>query len=98
MNNSLAVVSIIRYVAYMRYYTEGELLKILREKLQKRGDQAAIADRLGFSRQFLNDVVHGRRPVTDELAHSMGYHPVPRRFTRKPLALDKRMVGAEERP
>lgn len=76
----------------MRYYTEGEIRKILKEQLHKRGDQKALAARLGFSAQFLNDVVNGRRKVTEELAASMGYWKVPVRFVRQDLARAKGMV------
>ena len=69
----------------MRHYTEGEVLKFLREKVS-RSNQKDVAQSLGFTPQYLNDVLGERRPITAQLAESMGYHEIPRRFTRKPLA------------
>jgi len=69
----------------MRYYTKGEVLKALRERMDgKRGTtQKAVAERLGFSAQFINDVLGGRRDVTDALASSLGFHKLPDRWVRK---------------
>ena len=79
----------------MRYYTEGEVRKILKEQLQRRGDQKKLAASLGFSPQFLNDVVNGRRKVTAELAESMGYHKLPSQFVKRGLVESKGMVASE---
>lgn len=69
----------------MRYYTPGEVLKVLREKVDARAGetQKAVASKLGFSPQFLNDVLAGKRPLTESLASSLGFHRVPERYTRK---------------
>ena len=80
------------YFEYMRYWSEGKIRKILKEQLQKRGDQKALAARLGFTPQFLNDVVNGRRGVSKELAESMGYRKLPVQFVRTDLARVKGMI------
>jgi plasmid maintenance system antidote protein VapI len=69
----------------MRYYIKGEVLKSLRERMNGRQGttQKEIADKLGFSPQFINDVLGGRREVTDTLASSLGFRKVPDRWTRK---------------
>lgn len=38
--------------------------------------QSEVARRFGYSRSYMNDIVHGRRPVSDELAAKMGYQKV----------------------
>ena len=62
----------------MRTYTDSEVLKYLRERFTPpRGlTQKEVARRLGFSPQFINDVVGGRRAVTDALAESLGFRRV----------------------
>jgi plasmid maintenance system antidote protein VapI len=70
----------------MRHYTEGELLKMLREKIDRRkrqATQAAIAKELGFTPQYLNDVLGGKRPVSRNLAGSLGFRELDRSFVRK---------------
>jgi plasmid maintenance system antidote protein VapI len=68
----------------MKTYTEGEVLKYLRERLDgPRGQtQAAIARELGFSAQFLNDVIGEKRPVTKQLAEALGFKEQPRVFLK----------------
>jgi len=68
----------------MRTYTEGEVLKALREHLDgPRGKtQAALARELGFSAQYLNDVIGEKRPVTKQLAEALGYREEPRVFVK----------------
>lgn len=46
--------------------------------LCKRDSQVATAKRLGFSSAFINDVLHGRRGITDALADKLGYERVTR--------------------
>lgn len=41
-----------------------------------RSTQAKVAKRYGFSAQFINDVLKGRRDVTADLAERMGYQLV----------------------
>ena len=69
----------------MRHYTKGEVLKALREKIDGRQGvtQKEIAANLGFSPQFINDVLSGRREVTNALASSLGFHKLPERWIKK---------------
>ncbi len=66
----------------MRYYTEGEILKALRERIDA-SNQKTVAVEIGFSPQYINDVIGNRRNVTDQLASSLGFRECPRRFTKK---------------
>ena len=68
----------------MKTYTEGEVLKYLRERLDgPRGKtQAAIARELGFSPQYLSDVVGERRVITKQLAEALGFKEQPRVFLK----------------
>lgn len=56
------------------------LMELAREC--KRTSQKATAKRLGFTPQFINDVLNGRRKITDNLAAKMGYQRVTR-FVRE---------------
>lgn len=71
----------------MRYYTVGEVLKNLRERIDARAGitQKEVAAKLGFSPQYINDVLAGKRPITVSLAGSLGFHKIPERYTRKAL-------------
>ena len=51
-------------------YLRGEL----RCDITNRGlTQSSWADAMGFSRQFICDVLAGRRPITERLAKALGY-------------------------
>jgi plasmid maintenance system antidote protein VapI len=69
----------------MRFYTSGEVLKALREKMDgPRGKtQLQIARELGFSPQYINDVLADRRRLTPELASTLGFNKEPDRYTAK---------------
>jgi len=67
----------------MKTYTEGEVLKALRELLQQRHKtQAEIAKELGFSQPYLSQVANAGRPVTTELAAALGFREQPRTFLK----------------
>jgi hypothetical protein len=63
-------------------YTEEDVLTALREKIKAEGRQAIVAKQLGFTPQFLNDVVNGRRTITGRLALSLGFIEQPRSFVK----------------
>jgi hypothetical protein len=47
--------------------------------LKRRADAVGyrkLADVLGFAASYLNDVAHGRRPMSDKLAAALGYEKV----------------------
>ncbi len=49
------------------------LLAFIKKQITKHGSQAAYAKHLGISQQYLNDVLHGRRDISSELAQALGY-------------------------
>ncbi len=69
----------------MRTYTEGEIVKALRERWDApRGKtQKQVATSLGFSDKFIYAVLGGTQPITEALASALGFRECPRRFTRK---------------
>jgi plasmid maintenance system antidote protein VapI len=70
----------------MRTYTKGEIRKFLREQTTPpRGEtQKQAAKALGFSPQFINDVLGNRRGLTDALADSLGFRRVSYFVKKKP--------------
>jgi len=54
------------------YATHAELLARLREIVEARG-QKAVAEAYGFSPQFINDVLRGRRDISNDLAEKLGF-------------------------
>lgn len=69
----------------MKNYSEGEILKVLREKFQPRAGQTQTqtAAKLGFSVQFINSVLGGGKKITPALAQSLGFAKNPDTYTRK---------------
>lgn len=53
-------------------YNDSDLLKMLWEMVRGTS-QKQVADQLGLSRAMLNDVLHGRRYMTERLAEAMGF-------------------------
>lgn len=79
---SLDSVSSLRYDAYMKRYSEADLREDLRQKCTA-DEQSTVARSLGFSPQFICDVLAGRRGISVELASAMGYRKLPAAFVRK---------------
>jgi DNA-binding transcriptional regulator YdaS (Cro superfamily) len=48
----------------------------LRNLVQQLGSQKAAAKRLGFTPSFINDVLQGRREMTEALASKLGFKRV----------------------
>jgi plasmid maintenance system antidote protein VapI len=69
----------------MRHYTEGEIIKALRDKFTPRQGQTQtqVAATLGFSTSYIQAVLAGARPLTRQMAEVLGFHEAPRQFTRK---------------
>ena len=63
----------------MKKYTEGEVLKVLREQFTPaRGTtQTQIAARLGFSVQYIQAVLSGSRPLTNTMLDVLGFVRTP---------------------
>lgn len=56
--------------------TNEDLVEIIRNKIKAHGDQKALAQKIGVSPGFLNDVLRGRAPVTKQIAEYFGYSKV----------------------
>jgi plasmid maintenance system antidote protein VapI len=56
----------------MKTYSADEILNLLRLRVENR-TQKEVAATLGFTPQFLNDVLAGRRDLTDNLALALGF-------------------------
>lgn len=69
----------------MKTYTEGEILKVLRERFTPpRGTtQEQVAKELGFTRQHIFGVLCGSSPISERLASVLGFREQPRRFVKK---------------
>lgn len=68
----------------MKFYTEGEIIKHLRERFEATDTkQTQVAAKLGFSVRYIQAVLGGARPCTDQMASSLGFRECPRRFTKK---------------
>lgn len=69
----------------MKTYTEGEILKALREKWNPpRGKtKAEVARELGFTDKYIYAVLAGSEPLTTAMVEVLGFHEAPRRFVRK---------------
>lgn len=52
--------------------TEQEVRKRLAEAIEAAGGQSVFADRHGFTRAYINDVVHGRRALADRILAAIG--------------------------
>ena len=75
----------------MKKYTEGEVSKSLRDRLSPPHGttQKEVAQELGFSPQFLNDVLSGRRDLTERLANSLGFRYVSYYVRKRPEDQDE---------
>jgi plasmid maintenance system antidote protein VapI len=69
----------------MKKYTEGEILKFLRERFtpQHGTAQTQVAASLGFSVQYIQAVLAGSRPLTGRMADSLGYRSLPIAYVKK---------------
>lgn len=56
--------------------TEHDMLDLLTEMVELHGSQRKAAAHLGISAGQLNDVLHGRFPVSDTIARKLGYERV----------------------
>lgn len=63
--------------------SESEMREELRRQCDAVGSIAAWARGHGLSSQFLNDVLHERRGVTEALADAMGYEKAPATYFKK---------------
>ena len=53
--------------------TEASVMADLRERVKQFGRQKKVAELLGFTPQYLCDVLKEKRPISPNLAEDMGY-------------------------
>lgn len=53
--------------------TDTELREEIRKRIRQIGTQKEAAKRWGFSDQFINDIIKGRRNITKKLLAAIGY-------------------------
>jgi hypothetical protein len=58
------------------FLTTGDVLADLRHRVEDRGAQKELADDLGISAAYMNDIVHERRDISREFAEKLGYRRV----------------------
>lgn len=63
-------------------YTTEQVISALRGAIEDEGSAAAWANGHGFSRQFICDVLKGRRDLTEKLAVALGFRKVLRLWER----------------
>lgn len=51
------------------------LVRLLEEKI-KRSTQKEVAQELNISRSYLNDIIHEKRSISNNLANKLGYEKV----------------------
>lgn len=54
------------------YITQDQVVTRLRAIVKTRGTQSRLADEIGVSRSFLNEVVKGTRPPTGKILDFLG--------------------------
>lgn len=54
------------------FVTEQQVVTRLRAIVKTRGTQSRLADEIGISRSFLNEVVRGTRPPTGKILDFLG--------------------------
>lgn len=68
-----------------KQYTHDDLMKLIRSRVEA-ASQKSVAAQLGVSRSFLNDVLMGRRELTDRVAEALGYECGGKVYFRKSAA------------
>lgn len=56
--------------------SESELVEELKAQIGFGVTQTALAKKLGMSRAYLNEILHGHKNLGDEIAAKMGYRKV----------------------
>ena len=53
-------------------FDDSDVLQMLREAVEREGNQVAFARRHGIDRAFLNQVLRGRRQISDAVLKTLG--------------------------
>lgn len=56
--------------------TQDQILKTLRDLVQEKGSQTAVAQVLKVTPQHVGDMLRGRRDVSDKIARRLGYEKI----------------------
>lgn len=56
--------------------TQKELLKELHKAVKEAGTQKQWAEQNGISAAYLNDILKGKRAISEKMAKKLGYVPV----------------------
>jgi plasmid maintenance system antidote protein VapI len=56
-----------------RFLQEQDLRKELIRLLKQKGSQSSLAREIGISSSYLNDVLRGKRQITERIAGHLGY-------------------------
>lgn len=65
----------------MKNYTADEVMEVLRKEAKKLGQKQAAAS-LGFSPQFICDVLKGKRKLTAKLSLALGFIDIGKRYIK----------------
>lgn len=57
----------------MTYATEDELLQLVRDLVSDFGNQKKAAENWGISDAYLSDILAGRRKISQQFAHKIGF-------------------------
>jgi hypothetical protein len=63
----------VRILAYNHYMNHDQFVKYLSSEVTKAGSQQALALRIGVSKQYLCDVLKGRREPGQKLLDGIGF-------------------------
>lgn len=60
----------------MQEYTEQDVLNRLKEYAKEIGSPAEAARQLGITPQYIGDILHGNRGISEAIANKLGYRKV----------------------
>lgn len=66
----------------MKKYTQADVLGFLKGRTVT-ATQAGLARELGFTPQFISDVLAGRRVITRKLAEALGFRKLPDAYVKE---------------
>jgi DNA-binding phage protein len=59
-----------------RFFDDADVVQLLREAVDREGSISAFAKRAGLHRVAVNNILNGRRPVSQRLAKALGLRKV----------------------
>jgi hypothetical protein len=57
-------------------FNNNEVIQLLRAAVEREGSQGAFARRHGIERTYLNQILNGKRPLTDAVPKALGLRKV----------------------